>query len=356
MSSITNVDSDNKVKADKLYELDYMRVIACLAVMIVHITANGIDNTGYIYGSFPYMVMLIVNRCLKFTTPVFIFLSGVTSFYSYRKKEFKYFPYIKKRLMHTLVAYLIWCVVYYEVYIYLGYYTRNTGFFIEHVRLGNMSYHLYFVIIITQMYIVGPIFYKLIKNSDKRMTILVISAIITCLCARYMSFEYADRVLFKYMFFYMLGIYVTLEYEKYVNWIKRNKIKIAAGYIVSAAVYTIATYYGSGIFMYAWFIFSTCSIFFLYLIGLYLKKKLGKIYGFIKLFSQSSYYIYLMHPLILTLMIKYANDHGILSVTKRLIIYFITVIPVTVMSCLVFTSIKNRLKKYRKNKKSEIAV
>ena len=355
MSSISNVDVDKKVKADKLFELDYMRFVACFAVMIVHITANGIDSTGYIHGSFPYMIMLIINRCFKFTTPVFIFLSGVTSFYSYRKREFKYFPYIKKRLKHTLVAYFVWCVIYYEVYIYLGYYTRDINFFMEHVRLGNMSYHLYFVVIITQMYIVGPVFYKLLKNSDKRITILIASAIITCLCARYMNFQYADRVLFKYMFFYMLGIYVTLEYEKYVNWIKRNKAKIASGYVVSAAIYTMASYYGNGLYMYAWFVFSTFSIFFVYLIGLYLKKALGNIYSFIKLFGQSSYYIYLMHPLILTLMIMYTDNNGILSVTKRLIIYFLTVIPITVISCLVFTAIKNRFKKYRKSKKAAVS-
>ncbi|HBD64462.1 MAG TPA: hypothetical protein DC038_08515, partial [Clostridiales bacterium] len=74
---------ENKVNTDKLYELDYMRVIACLAVIIVHITAIG--TTDYIQGSLPHIVILILNRSLKFTTPIFIFLSGLTSFYSYRK-------------------------------------------------------------------------------------------------------------------------------------------------------------------------------------------------------------------------------------------------------------------------------
>ena len=291
-------------------------------------------------------------RSFKFTTPIFIFLSGVTSFYSYRKKEFKYFPYIKKRLKHTWVAYFLWCVIYYAVYMYLGLYSMDLKFFIVHVLLGSMSYHLYFVVIITQMYIVGPVFYKLLKNSDKRVPMLIASAIITCLCANYMNFRYSDRVLFKYVFFYMLGIYVTLEYKKYIDLIKNNKFKIAAGYFISAAVYTMASYHGSMVYIYAWFIFSTFSIFFVYLIGLYLKDALNKIYGFIKLFGQSSYYIYLMHPLILTLMIMYTDNNGTFSVTKRLIIYFLTVIPITVTSCLIFTFIKNRLKKYRKNKKA----
>ena len=72
-------------KRDKLYELDYMRFIACFAVMIVHITATGIEL--YIHGSFPYVLVLILNRSIKFTTPVFILFSGATSVYSYCYKN-----------------------------------------------------------------------------------------------------------------------------------------------------------------------------------------------------------------------------------------------------------------------------
>ena len=112
-------------KKDKLYELDYMRFIACFAVMIVHITATGVNE--YIHGSFPYVLMLIVNRSLKFTTPVFILLSGVTSFYSYgyKKREFKYMEFLKKRLVKVIVAYFVWCIIYYAAYIYFGYYSIN---------------------------------------------------------------------------------------------------------------------------------------------------------------------------------------------------------------------------------------
>lgn len=329
-----------------------MRFIACLAVMIVHITATAMDTNGYIHGSFPHIAILIVNRSFKFTTPIFIFLSGVTSFYSYRKKEFRYFPFIIKRLEKVLVAYFIWCVIYYSAYIKLGFYSFDIKFFIDNVLMGTMSYHLYFVIIITQMYVVGPVFYKLLKNSDRKLAILIVSAIITVLCAEYIRFENSDRLFLKYMFFYMLGIYVTLEYDKYITWINKNKIVIVAGYVIISAVYTIVSYYDLTIYIYVWFVFSIFSVFFVYYIGLIMKKALSKIYSFIKLFGQSSYYIYLMHPLVLTMMIMYTDNNGILSVTKRLIIYFMTVIPVTVVSCLVFTAAKNRMKK---NKKAAMA-
>ena len=78
-----------------------------------------------------------------------------------------------------------------------------------------------------------------------------------------------------------------------------------------------------------------------------MKDKLKNIYSFIKVFGQSSYYIYLMHPLILTIMIIYAQNN-FLSVTNKIILYTVTVIPITVISCLLFTLAKNKLKKLKK--------
>lgn len=334
-------------KKDKLFELDYMRFISCFAVIIIHITATGVDE--YIHGSIPYTLMLLINRSLKFTTPVFIFLSGVTSFYSYINKnnKFNYIEFLVKRLSKILFAYFIWCIIYYVTYIRLGYYAMDIGFFVKSVLQGTMSYHLYFVIIIVQMYIVGPIFYNILKNSENKVIILLFSGLITYLCAEFIRFNLSDRLFLKYIVFYMLGIFVTLEYNKYLLWIKKNKALIIAGYLILCLIYTLASYYNSVLTTLVWFLFSSVSVFYVYLIGLLMKDKLKNIYSFIKVFGQSSYYIYLMHPLILTIMIIYAQNN-FLSVTNKIILYTVTVIPMTVISCLLFTLAKNKLKKLKK--------
>ena len=335
-------------KKDKLYELDYIRFIACFAVMIVHITATGVGE--YIHGSFPHILMLLINRSLKFTTPVFIFLSGVTSFYSYSYKnnKFNYLDFLKKRLPKVLIAYFIWCVIYYAVYIRMGYYTMNIGFFMKSVLQGTMSYHLYFVIIIVQMYIAGPVFYFILKNSEKKVPILILAGIITYLCAEFIRFNLSDRLFLKYLVFYMLGIFVTLEYDKYLMWIKKNTVFIISGYIAMSIIYSFATYYNSVLNTLVWFVFSSIAVFLVYSIGLLMKNKLKGIYSFIKVFGQSSYYIYLMHPMILTIMIVYA-ENNFLSVTNKILLYTFTVIPITVISCLAFTLIRNKLKKPKKS-------
>lgn len=338
------------VKNNRLYELDYIRFIACLAVIIVHITATGV--TDYIQGSFPHIITLILNRSLKFTTPVFIFLSGVTNFFAYSNKEIIYLDFVKKRLKSTLVPYFVWCLIYYSAYIYAGIYSFDIVFFIKNVLLGTMSYHLYFVIIISQIYLLGPLFYKLLKNSDKRILILIIGAIFTALCAGNLNFKLSDRIFLKYIFFYILGIYVTLETEKFKTFVEKNKNLIAIMYVVIGLLYTATSFFNWPSSIYIWFVFSAVSVFFVFLASMHLVEIFKNKYRYVKLFGQSSYYIYLMHPLVLTVMIMLAAKYGIVSVTAQLAIYFITVIPATIGTCVIYTIIKNKYNKLKKDKKS----
>lgn len=323
-----------------------------MAVMIVHITAVGV--TDYIHGSFPNIVTMYLNRSLKFTTPVFIFLSGVTGFYSYRNgRELKYLPFLWRRLKKVLIPYIVWTYVYYRVHIELGYYGRSSEFFWDRLMHGTISFHLYFVIIIVQLYVLGPIFYNIVKKSPNRLLTLTVSAVITALCVEYMRFELADRVFFKYMFFYMLGIYVTLEYDKFTGWVKRHRLTVIVGYLVIGVIYTAVTYYNMVIYTMVWFAFCTISIFFVYSIGLMLRDWCGRVYGAVKLFGQSSYYIYLMHPLIITFITKYAVEAGILSVTMRLVMQCAVVIPVTVICCMSYTACKNKAKSALSRRKEQ---
>jgi membrane-bound acyltransferase YfiQ involved in biofilm formation len=202
---------------------------------------------------------------------------------------------------------------------------------------------------------VGPAFYKLLKNTDKKVAILIFAAIVSLLSAEFIRFELSDRLFIKYIVFYMLGIYVSLEKELFVSWIERHKMHVAACYLATGFAYMVVSYYDMSISTYVWFIYSIASVFFVYYVGLVMKDLCKKYYSFIKLFGQSSYYIYLMHPLVLTVMIFFAENKGILSVTKRLILYSATVIPITIISCLLFTAAKNKIKKKKTPSLAEVA-
>ncbi|MFA5528859.1 MAG: acyltransferase family protein, partial [Peptostreptococcales bacterium] len=80
----------------RLVELDYMRGLACIAVVLTHITALGVVE--YLPGSPHKILSTYMNRSFNFTVPVFIFLSGLTGFLGYTKKPFHYGVFLKKRL------------------------------------------------------------------------------------------------------------------------------------------------------------------------------------------------------------------------------------------------------------------
>jgi len=76
------------IKKERIDETNIIRGIACLAVVLVHITAGPV--TSLREGSIHSIIFTLLNRGAKFTTPTFLFLSGLTLFYSYEERDFKY--------------------------------------------------------------------------------------------------------------------------------------------------------------------------------------------------------------------------------------------------------------------------
>src|SRR5660397_233454 len=97
-------------KKDRLDYLDYLRVIACFSVIIVHISAMGIVSSES--GSYYHKGIILFNRFFKYTTPAFLFLSGITSFYGYRHREYKYLDFLKRRLKTVVVPFVLWSSIY----------------------------------------------------------------------------------------------------------------------------------------------------------------------------------------------------------------------------------------------------
>jgi surface polysaccharide O-acyltransferase-like enzyme len=328
---------------NRLRELDYIRIIACYSVILVHITAIGV--VGYLPGSTHLKIVTMINRSIKYTTPVFLFLSGITSFYSYRVKSFNYLDFARKRFPRILVPYFFWNLIYYGVYVYLGYYSLNISFFSKNLVLGTMSYHLYFIVILTQLYILSPVFEWLFKKFNHEKVLLVIG-IINFISASELNFRYSDRIFLKYMFFYVLGIYLTKNHDKFMKFIENRKTIVFStfGYVVSAGLYTYLYYVKSSLSIHLWFIYSVFSILFLYFVGLVLTEKAIGIYNQVKMLSKSSFYIYLMHPLILSGSIYIIDRTQITSLTGKLLLYTAIVIPLSTLLSVGYNVVKDKIK------------
>lgn len=323
-------------KKNNLRELDYMRVIACISVVLVHITTIGV--TDYPKGSIANITMIIFNKSLLFVTPLFIFISGVTSFYGKDFDNFNYFSFLRRKLDKILVPYLFWCVIYYISNIARGLYTFDMVYFIKAVIAGGLSYHFYFIVIIVQLYILAPVFYRLIKNTKHPLAMLLIFAVLTEISVEFIRHKYMDRLFPRYMFYYVLGIYASISYDAYSSWLKRHFRSLFLCYIVLTLTYSLSYIYFPVYNSMIWVAFSTAAILFMNSALLPPHEGTDETGSFVKLVGQSSYYIYLIHPLILGLL-KYITP-GITSVTANLIIRVLVVLPASVILSTAYTRIK----------------
>lgn len=325
----------------RLLELDYIRVIACFSVMLIHISAIGV--TTYLPYSLHLKVTILINRSLSYAVPVFIFLSGFTSFYSYNK-NFRYISFLKKKFQKILIPYFIWCLIYYFSYVAAGYNNFDIIYLIKRLITGNMCYHLYFIIILVQLYLLSPIFNYVFKKYNSQI-ILIVSAIITLICVIKLKIQFSDRIFLKYLIFFVLGIYANKEYDNFVNIVKKSRWYSGFLFFISSIIFSIAFYYKNYILMnYSRFAFSCISIFFIYNIGLHLSKNNNKVYNIIKTLSKSSYYIYLMHPLFLSISQYIVSKLGIQSITLILTFHVVFVMSVSTIISVLYMNLKDTIK------------
>ncbi|MEI7025846.1 acyltransferase [Paenibacillus sp. y28] len=137
-------------KKTKITELDYLRAFAFLAVVLQH----AIGHYAY-YGARLEDGVLLGSLLLlaKFAVPMFIFITGMVLFYNYRDGV-RFAPFIRKRFKDILLPYLPWAVLY--ACIQASPWQDWTQFGL-HLATGTASYHLWYIIMIFQFYLVFPL-------------------------------------------------------------------------------------------------------------------------------------------------------------------------------------------------------
>ncbi|SNS09473.1 Surface polysaccharide O-acyltransferase, integral membrane enzyme [Anaerovirgula multivorans] len=341
----------------QINEANILRGIACLAVVLVHISAIPVSTLQS--DSIHMKIFSLLNRSVKFTTPTFIFLSGLTMFYSYKDKTFHYFSFLKKRFSATLIPYFLWSLIYYKYFIDQGYYIFSWDFLIENLLLADMSYHLYFILTILQFYLLFGVFLYIFKRFNHNYILIFLLAI-SIFTVKYVRFPYADRFFARYAFYFGLGCYTAM----YIDIIREKLLKYK--YLITAGYISISCYYGYQFYQYyglersidnftielTWFSFCLIAIMFYSLVAYQIATKENSVlYGALKKISKASYYIYLSHPLAIFVSEKFLTNLGMLSITRRFLLNIIIVYGMVVPLAVLYSSLKYKLTQYFKSRK-----
>lgn len=243
----------NSLNRKHLDEVQYARVLALLGVFAVHASSSGVGEVSP--ESFTFGIYNFFNIAGKIGTPVFIFLSSFVLFYTYYPRELTirlFQRFYKKRLLYILVPYVVFSIFYFLFKAYVNQSLAEIPLmlntFLVDLATGNVQYHLYFVFVSVQFYLMFPLILYLFKRFAwiRQYAIplgIAIQWTWVWLNSAYLQVPVKGSVALSYFMFYFFGAFLGVYYEKVAAWIQNwRKVWPAIVLLVLSYVYMIYFY------------------------------------------------------------------------------------------------------------------
>ena len=296
--------------SQRLPAFDKLRVGATFAVIAIHITA------AYVLVS---PVAYFVNQLVRFAVPLFIIMSGFLLYYADLNTGcLTLTAFYRKRLGRVVGPYILWTLLYGS----LNYLVSGIPhqllllliFWAKHLLWGTAYYHLYFLVIILQLYVLYPF---LRTQLQKRcITWLAASFLLTLTTQTFLylnmmnlitlpvSYQALYLVAFPgWIFYFMLGMSMALKKDAWENYLRKHGAFLGLVWLVSLGLLLLdsrlSSTYGSSIRPSVIF-YTVSSYFFFYGIAL---RSYNEMNFWGSWLSQQSFLIFLMHPLVLTILV-----------------------------------------------------
>ena len=210
-------------KYKRLYA-NYIRAIAAFSVVQMHSVGeylfhfNPAANTDI-----RFITADLIYSCLRWATPFFIMLSGTFNLLPSREETTGQF--LRKRVSRVLIPFTFWSVVY-LLYDYRGFiYDQkmpNWSEFWDKILYQDVYYHLWFIPMITGLYLLTPVFRIWIKNAQRSDIeyFLVLSFSITAIQHFSPSLFIVKYIgWLGYIGYYVLGYYLSTYPVNWKKWV-----------------------------------------------------------------------------------------------------------------------------------------
>ncbi len=188
---------------NRIKEVDFLKGIAILAVLLVHTSWNFIRANDL---SEVIIFNAILNNFSRFAVPLFVFVSGVVLSYKYHQ-NFNIGSFYSKRIRSILPEYIIFSVFYMlcEI-VYLNRMPTTKEVIINWI-IGGYGY-LWFIVLIMQLYILFPFVINIYKRYNAKSQYLLLVSFVVELLWSITDLGMPKEFLFPSgIFYFMLGIY-----------------------------------------------------------------------------------------------------------------------------------------------------
>jgi peptidoglycan/LPS O-acetylase OafA/YrhL len=303
-----------------VYAVDMVRVLTFAAVIGVH-TISTVNPTDSVAGDAAVML-------LHFTREAFFFLTAFVLTHRYRDNAVRPVRFWRRRFLLVGVPYVVWSLIYSgiglaAVPLPIGEATLTV---LRSLSNGMAWYHLYFLLVSLQFYLLFPLFQWLLRVTRGRHAVLLaLSAALQV--GSYLTWHdpaptglkaallpYAGSFVFSYQFFLVLGGLAALHRARLDAWIRAHGRLVVAVFLLAGLATEgqylwslhrgIGAVFASDVFQLVMIPWSMAVVAVFYVIGARWSDRRAGGPGsrFVERAADRSFGVFLMHPVILWLL------------------------------------------------------
>lgn len=236
----------------RIEELDFLRGFAILAVILIHTVQNFTQIEGL---NFLVIINIVIDVFSYFAVPVFIIISGIVLAYNYFYK-INYIEYYKKRFIYIIPQYIFFSLFYAVFYYFISGRVITPQKIIYWILTGSASYHLYFFLLIIQIYLIYPYLiktYQSYQNKGKIKSLILYSILLQLIFHSLILYIQSDtrslilgrvirdrigQTFISYISYFVIGMYIGRNTEYIRLLMKKINIKILALLMVGSTMFT----------------------------------------------------------------------------------------------------------------------
>ena len=238
------------IGAKKIQELDFARVISMLAVIMIHVSSTYVRSpSSFLIGGMN--LAFILNQLSRFAVPLFVLISGVSLGLS--RSDLPWKDFYKRRLLKIGLPYVFWSLIYIlfnhrnDLTDFLSGGKNSVLLLLKSILQGSAASHLYFIIVIMQLYALYPLLKKMVEDAPWEGVLF--SFILTYTVQKAFYFLKFDLDLIpgcirpylwllfpSWIFYFVLGMVLTRER---LEWLHRFSSQHTAVLLMVTALFSI---------------------------------------------------------------------------------------------------------------------
>ena len=349
-------------------EISALNTLFCLLVIFIHIVSFPIGSYSpgtELYNPLSYSLYMIPWRLASFVVQGFVLLAGVKVFLT-GKDSVPYPRYLKGRLLGVIIPYIVSFVGYYIYYYCVYDYPLDASFIVNHLVLGSLVCHYYFIPLLFQFDVLLPL-WKLIVNKTSAAITIPVAVLASALFESYMpsllsilfpsySFVYNDRIITTYLAFWLIGCYIGRNYDSFREMLKNSFLSVALLHVAVTAAngyFSYLAYNGLAFVPFMnilHYFYTLTAILFLYALFLKLPEGFFERIPLASKIDRASYDIYLWHMLAVFGANHLLEYLGIYGPNAAFMWRMLLVYVVTVSVCVGYNELKTFIKRKTKSR------